>query len=235
MGFWRKNLPSPDLLLAQIIHFSHKFRSKYCWPVGFTLLKQFLTPRKYLRSRLRYDTSTVKINCPWEVILSRSVSRSWPVPLSYDDDLLLPLYWEGYWKVLGVLWLIPSNFLCLFQTTFAESLTGREWFIGTAGISVVCCHPFTATPTATPPRTPSIPPSNTLNYCIKASIGLSYPTLLYPPLLHSDVPSSLHPSSSFSIKESCMGSSYLLLWICKCLLSARQTLGKMATGAPCTA
>lgn len=46
---------------------------------------------------------------------------------------------------------------------------------------------------------------------------------------------SLHHSPSFSIKGSCMGSSYLLLWICKHLLSGRQALGKMVTGAPHTA
>lgn len=122
--------------------------------------------------------------------------------------------------VMRVTWLIPSNFLCLFQTTFSESITTGEWFIGTAGISAARSH---HSPHPVSPFLRLIPSIN----ASRRALGYhSSSTLLSCTLM------SLHPSSSFSIKGSSMGSSYLVLWICKLLLSVRQAIGKMLNAAP---
>lgn len=135
------------------------------------------------------NASTVEINCPWKAILSPSASRSRPVPLSYDDNLLsagLFQNWAG-WKVLGVPWLIPSNFPGLFQTTFAESITGGEWFIGTAGISVVCRHHHRHHHLPVHPSLPLIPSIN----ASRQAPGYRSPS---SSTLLSCTPASLHPS-----------------------------------------
>lgn len=122
------------------------------------------------------------------------------------------------YEVLRVSWLIPSNFLWLSRTTFTESITSGEWFIGTAGIS------------ATPHHHPVYPFLRLI-----PSINASRQALGYRPSssLSSCTLMSLHPSSSFSIKGSSMGSSYLFLWICRPLLSDCQShIGRMLYGAP---
>lgn len=124
------------------------------------------------------------------------------------------------YEVLRVSWLIPSNFLWLSQTTFKESITLGEWFIGTAGISA-------------PPHHHQHPVYPFL--CLIPSINASRQALGYRPSssLFSCTLMSLHSSSSFSIKGSSMGSSYLFLWICRPLLSIRQShIGRMLYGAP---
>lgn len=72
--------------------------------------------------------------------------------------------------------------------------------------------------------------------CLIPSINASRQALGYhsSSTLLSCTLMSLHPSSSFSIKGSCMGSSYLFLWICKPLLSICQAIGKMLYGGSMT-
>lgn len=124
-------------------------------------------------------------------ILSPRVSGLWPVLLSYADNLLsveLLRSCEG-WKVLGVPWLIPSNFTGLFQTTFAESITD-------GGVIYWHCWHFHGTP---PPRThhhrhlpvhPSLPLIPSIN-ASKQAPGYRSPS---SSTLHSCTPASLHPS-----------------------------------------
>lgn len=158
------------------------------------------------------------INCPGRVL-------SCPVTLITFLSARLLQSWEG-WKVLGSALIESFQLPPVFPRLHLKSQSAVV-----SDLLALLAFPWLPSTTTTPLAVYSSL-RNTHNECIKASVGLLSSVLVYAPLMHSSIPPSRRPSPSFSIKADWMGSSYLLLWICRNLLSIRQALGKMVAGAP---
>lgn len=96
------------MFICCILNVSYTNDSLFPWKWCTLSISWFLKITSQSTPMGPYSDPTVKRNCSWKAILSPSVSRSWPVRLSCNDDLfLLQKRVEKFWE--GHDWFLPTS------------------------------------------------------------------------------------------------------------------------------